>query len=192
MPNPMNENQSHQCGARTRQGGTCRKPPVPGATRCRLHGGASPRSLAAAERRLAQRDALGELDQLRQLGMVEYGDEQNPVEVLAEQLREAHVNVAALRVLVGELGDDLTTTDVQRRPHVKALVDLYGMERDRLARLAEVAVKLGLEERRVRLGELVSARLAQALDGAMGDAGLTDDQVQAIRLGIARRLRDVG
>jgi hypothetical protein len=31
------------CGAKSRAGGTCRKPPAPGRTRCRLHGGASPR-----------------------------------------------------------------------------------------------------------------------------------------------------
>jgi hypothetical protein len=30
------------CGAKTRGGGTCRKPPLAGRTRCRLHGGATP------------------------------------------------------------------------------------------------------------------------------------------------------
>ncbi len=30
------------CGAKTRGGGTCKKPPVPGKKRCRLHGGATP------------------------------------------------------------------------------------------------------------------------------------------------------
>jgi hypothetical protein len=29
------------CGARTRVGGTCRRAPAPGKSRCRLHGGAA-------------------------------------------------------------------------------------------------------------------------------------------------------
>lgn len=33
-----------KCGARTRSGGFCRRLPVSGRTRCKLHGGASPRS----------------------------------------------------------------------------------------------------------------------------------------------------
>lgn len=40
------------CGAKTRSGTTCRKPPLKGATRCRLHGGASPNSLEAARKRI--------------------------------------------------------------------------------------------------------------------------------------------
>lgn len=40
------------CGAKTSSGSPCRKPPMQGATRCRLHGGASPNSLDAARRRL--------------------------------------------------------------------------------------------------------------------------------------------
>lgn len=43
------------CGAKTRSGGTCKRYRVPFATRCRLHGGASPKSLQkAAERRVEQ------------------------------------------------------------------------------------------------------------------------------------------
>lgn len=40
------------CGAKTKSGRPCMKPPLMGATRCRLHGGASPNSLDAARRRL--------------------------------------------------------------------------------------------------------------------------------------------
>lgn len=43
---------NNTCGAKTRNGTPCRKPPLLGATRCRLHGGASPRSLEAARKRL--------------------------------------------------------------------------------------------------------------------------------------------
>ncbi|MFK5281667.1 HGGxSTG domain-containing protein, partial [Lacticaseibacillus paracasei] len=61
--NPLNTVQSglplerHQCGAKTRAGTPCNRWPPPGATRCRLHGGATPRSKAAAARRIAQAEA---------------------------------------------------------------------------------------------------------------------------------------
>ena len=45
------------CGAKTRDGDPCRNPPMSGATRCRMHGGATPRGRAAAERRLAEAEA---------------------------------------------------------------------------------------------------------------------------------------
>lgn len=35
------------CGAKTRAGGVCQRPPARGRTRCRLHGGATPRGLAS-------------------------------------------------------------------------------------------------------------------------------------------------
>jgi hypothetical protein len=43
----MNDSQSPQCGARTRAGTPCARHPVPGATRCKLHGGLSPRGIAS-------------------------------------------------------------------------------------------------------------------------------------------------
>jgi len=36
-----------ECGARTRNGGKCRRPPLAGRTRCRLHGGATPSGIAS-------------------------------------------------------------------------------------------------------------------------------------------------
>jgi hypothetical protein len=46
------------CGAKTRNGGKpCAQPVVPGATRCRFHGGAAPQVRRAAERRLAEEAA---------------------------------------------------------------------------------------------------------------------------------------
>lgn len=35
------------CGAKTRNGETCKNPPVTGRTRCRMHGGATPRGIAS-------------------------------------------------------------------------------------------------------------------------------------------------
>lgn len=42
------------CGAKTRAGGTCRRAPMDGTTRCRLHGGASPQAQRKAAENLAE------------------------------------------------------------------------------------------------------------------------------------------
>lgn len=47
----MSPNEPHRktCGAKNRKGGRCGSPPVPGRTRCRLHGGASLQGAAAGQ-----------------------------------------------------------------------------------------------------------------------------------------------
>jgi hypothetical protein len=42
------------CGAKNRQGNPCARRPIPGGTRCKLHGGGSPNAKAAARRRLLE------------------------------------------------------------------------------------------------------------------------------------------
>jgi hypothetical protein len=43
----MEASEAHtKCGARTRAGSPCERFPAPGRTRCKLHGGASPRGIA--------------------------------------------------------------------------------------------------------------------------------------------------
>lgn len=44
-----------RCGARTRDGGTCDNPPMKERTRCRMHGGATPRGLASPHHKHGRR-----------------------------------------------------------------------------------------------------------------------------------------
>ena len=55
------------CGARTRDGESCRRAPVPGGRRCNFHGGYSPQSLKLAQETLAAGalPALGELFEIK-------------------------------------------------------------------------------------------------------------------------------
>jgi len=56
---PSEDRRSHAtCGAKTRDGDPCRNPPMTGRLRCRMHGGSTPRSKQAAERRLAEAEAI--------------------------------------------------------------------------------------------------------------------------------------
>lgn len=52
-PNPMDGSEVEgRCGAETRDGTPCKKSPIPGGNRCRLHGGASPLAQQKAKERL--------------------------------------------------------------------------------------------------------------------------------------------
>lgn len=59
--NPINK---RYCGAKTRAGGSCRRAPLRGTTRCRLHGGSSPQAQRKAAETLAEWRAMraGHLD----------------------------------------------------------------------------------------------------------------------------------
>lgn len=61
--NPM---ERPRCTATNRQGKRCGKPPIPGGTVCRMHGGAAPQVKAAAMERLMalQHPAIDRLEQL--------------------------------------------------------------------------------------------------------------------------------
>jgi hypothetical protein len=74
-------------------------------------------------------------------------------------------------------------------PH--PLVRLYGVERDRAARVAREAVALGLDERRVRLDEATRDRIVRAFLAALADPalGLSPEQLEAAPRLAARLLR---
>ena len=63
------------CGKRTRAGGTCKKPAIPGGTVCRFHGGAAPQVKAKADDRLA--DLIDPNRALREAAAIAYGNLQD-------------------------------------------------------------------------------------------------------------------
>jgi hypothetical protein len=93
--------------------------------------------------------------------------------------------VSFLRERVAELPDVLTPDG----PH--PMVRLYGVERDRAARVAREAIALGLEERRVRLDEAVRGRIAGLFLGALAapELGLSAEQLEAAKHVAARMIR---
>jgi hypothetical protein len=80
------------CGARTRAGGTCQNPPMAGATRCRLHGGATPNAQAAAAERRAEQAAAREVARIAITPFVSIGlndgEDERAFEVVVEGTTE--------------------------------------------------------------------------------------------------------
>jgi hypothetical protein len=164
------------CGATTKQGGwACKLPPVPGGTRCRFHGGASPRAKAAAQRRLEHAKAQKAVDT--------YG---LPLDIAPEDALLAEVHRTAGHVAwLGQLVSELEQRGLKQyatgeggalweRPSV--WVELYQKERSHLVAVCKAAVSAGVEQRRVDLAERQGELVGELLRVAIEAARLTPEQ----------------
>lgn len=183
------------CGAKNRQGAPCGRLPMRGQTRCDMHGGKSPNTRAAAERRLAR----AELDDL-------ISTLAPPIEVEPHTAILAMIHAAAGRVAfwqrivddldAGELtwgttkvktgGHDTGRTE-EARPHI-AYTSLRE-ESDRLVKYADIALRAGVEAERVRIAREDGQQIARVLVGFLERVGL--DRDEAARAALAETLTEV-
>lgn len=76
------------------------------------------------------------------------------------------------------------------RPSGLALQEAYTAERDRIVRVAKACLDVGLEERRVRLAEMMGAYVNAAVLGVLERLGVESDTVPALVAGELRRLAE--
>jgi hypothetical protein len=185
---------SVQCHAVSKRSGKqCRRMAMAGTTVCAMHGGMAPQVKAAAARRLALGEAMGELHRMGVPIDVE------PADAMLDMVREAAGNVAFLRrriqdldqllggpegnaiiaVLAGAKGEDrleipagppaiagrVDPRNFRAERHV--LVAMYDDERERLVRWAKACRDAGVDERRVQLAEDQGRQLAAVLRGTL-------------------------
>jgi len=170
---------TEKCGAKTHGLGTlCALPPAKGATRCRFHGGATPQSKRAAEKRLAHAEA--------EKAVRTYGLPRDiaPEDALLEEVHRTSGHVAWLGQLVGNLEQKGLKQyaageggALWERPSV--WVELYQRERTHLTHVCKAAISAGLDERRVQLAERQGEMVAELLRVAIDAARLTPDQQTA-------------
>jgi hypothetical protein len=192
------------CGAKNRQGNPCSKDPEPDATRCRLHGGASPMAKSAAETRRQDREARGIL---ATLGEPVDGEIINPVDVLLRLISYKWAEVLWLRAKVQELPEkDLVwgvdSHDIGTGPDgpidretFKATPNVWWRllkEAEKDARdLAVAAARAGIEERQLRLSEQTAGQFLHALRLILDRLNLTDAQAQLVPVVVPEVLRAI-
>ena len=162
--------ESHaKCGAKTRSGGTCQNPPVNGATRCRMHGGALPQvKLKAARNTLSVRVA-GELKS-RDIEPVD-----DPVKELSRAVGETVAFRDICRDLLAEVTDGWTRTNpVAGNEETKAAVQLYAAAQRDATRDLSTMVKLGIQDRVAAISEMKAAAWIAAM-GRLVDLARTTD-----------------
>lgn len=167
---PEQRDQMALCGARKKNGDSCRAfagqgTNHPGVGTCKYHLGNTRTHEVNAVVQETQRRMV-------KLGMAV---EIEPHEALLQMLYLASGHVAWLREEVGTTAD-LGTFEA------KVLVQLYGEERDRVAKIAKAALDAGVAERQVAIVERYADALADLLRSVFDDPELNLSAVQRSRL----------
>lgn len=183
--NPSGGPSCHAHNSRTLK--PCKAYPVPGGDVCIRHGGRTQATGAAVTR--FRNEQVAE-HAANMLGLIDY--DITPTEALLQEVRESAANVAFLRARVQEMvgQEDLDDpqhpliwgqteekdTNATQFPgtdsayHTGAHVwfQMYQSERERMVRAAAMALRAGVEERRVRLAEagadVIVGRIRQILN----------------------------
>jgi hypothetical protein len=170
------------CGAKKKSGELCRAfagqgTDHPGVGKCKFHLGNSPTHQVSAVVQETQRRMI-------KLGMP---IEVHPHEALLSMLYLASGHVAWLRAEIGAT-DDLGTFEA------RVLVELYGTERDRVAKVAKAALDAGVNERQVALAERYGEQLADFITTVFADdeLGLTAGQREQLPAVLRRHLVTLG
>lgn len=181
------------------KGKPCRQPKMRGQDVCRNHGGNSPQALRKAEERVMQAEAAAFAATLRDPVA---GEDQDPAEIIYESIRVQYRVTAYFWARVIELQPDAYRWGMVREkvggddggityePRADAWYELWREARRERDRLCVEALKLGLEERRVRLAEQEADRLVTAIDALVRDLGFdpTDPKTAGV---VERHLRAV-
>ncbi|MFS0832010.1 hypothetical protein ABC337_15270 [Arthrobacter sp. 1P04PC] len=191
------------CGAKNKKGEPCGLGPVPGAGRCGRHGGKAPQVKAAAERRVAEAAARDTMTKaVRTLGLPIDVD---PGKALLDEIHMTAGHCAWLREKVQELEPEQLVWGKEKHEEgigPQGMVDvstekagpsvwyeLYLKEREHLAKVCALALRAGIEERRVKLAENQGLLVADAIRRILGALGLTPEQQQLVPVIVPRELR---
>lgn len=157
------------CGAaRKHTGAPCTRPAGwgtdhPGIGACKLHLGCTPTHVVSARTAMAAEAAI-------RFGLPR---DVEPQQALIEELHRTAGLVAFYESKAAEDPEALLeSTMFGKSPN--AWVKLHAAERKHFTDVAAVCVKLGLDERRVRLAEQQGTLLAQVIRGVLADLGVAD------------------
>jgi hypothetical protein len=181
------------CGAKTKAGTPCKKRAGHGTEhvgegRCRLHGGASPRAELAGQVTLARREAavmgvpldIEPHNAILECIRIAAGEVQYASERIAE-LDQAEavgpiVTTLTRPLSYGKEGESKTETAKEIKHEAPALhiwITTRRQAMDRLVQYSAVALKAGVEQRRVELAEQQGQLLAQVIRGILEDLGVS-------------------
>lgn len=191
------------CGAKKRgKNEACASSPVPGGTRCGRHGGNSPKAKAAAEQRTAEHEAreiLGRIDPT--------APKQNPVEMLMTLIYGKSAEIGWLRQKVKSMTEEELTYGLTERqegvgPQGPVDVSTYKTEQNiwwkllreaenQLAQWTNMALRAGVDERRIRLAENQANAVVGVIRNVLDGLELSPKQRGAAHEIVAKSLREL-
>lgn len=170
-----------------RAGEPCSRPAKDGAVVCTSHGARAPQVRAAAERRVAERKAR---EAVAALGQIVPGSV-DPLDVLDQALSEVVALKDRLGQMVARLADESVRYEGRAGEQLRGELAAYQSALRDTTKCAETIVKLGLDERRVRLSEIQVAMMATGIRNILGDLDLTPSQQQLAAVAVPKRLREL-
>lgn len=168
---PQQRDRHALCGAKKKNGALCRKfagegTEHPGVGRCKYHLGNTKEHQKHAVKVTAQREAAKAqqtlLEQAVNFGLIL---DVEPVEALLMTLRMSYGHLAWLRY-------EITLLDDKASFDARVLLRMFDDERERVARIAKMALDAGVQERQVQLAERYGEMLADLLKTIFGDPDL--------------------
>lgn len=197
--------EKRQCTAKAKgTGERCKRAPIRGGTVCKLHGGGSRRAREAAGRRLAEAE-LGA--RVGTLGIREKYPDVDPGQALLSEIQISHAHVQWLRAKVAEIepneliwGTTKTEEGVGPQGPVDMTVQeagfhtwyqLYTKEREHFAKLTTMALKAGIEARKIQLAERTGEMVAGAIQRILDGLQLTPDQSKIVPTLVPTVLREL-
>lgn len=159
------------CGAKRRQGGTCRMSAGhgtdhPGIGRCRFHGGNLPTHKANGAKQAAV--LMGAPKDI------------NPIDALmwCIRLTAGEVEFCTEQMELLEKDEWIEHTIIGKQLHMWAKERQNAV--DRLAKFSSQAISLGIAERAVRVAEMYGQSIAKLVRGILDDLELTPDQQKRV------------
>lgn len=176
--------------ARSKNMAACRKAPLPGTTVCDKHGGLSPVVRAAGEARVLE-GKIRERAQ-RELARIDVTPVEDPLEELSLLAGQAVAFKDAMAGKVNELTEIRYASGPMDTEQLRSEIVVWEHALDRCAAFLISMVKLGLDERRVRVEEARTELIADALREALALLGLSESQQDAAKAHVVRKLRAIG
>lgn len=180
-----------QCSARAKATGErCRRAAIRGGAVCPVHGGRAPQVVAAARRRREAAEVEEEVRGL--LAFTSFEGVRDPLEGLARLADESLAFKEALAARVNDLAGQIRyKASGAGTEQLRAEVLLYERAMDRTARMYDLLVKSGFEERRTRLSELQATQLVDVLQRIFNRLDLTPEQRALIPTVVPQELRSL-
>lgn len=142
------------CGAKNRQGEPCQRPPLAGKTRCKLHGGATPKGLKNAVKHGIYRKTLSDEEQAMWLD-IQVGSVDDEIRMMKIMMNRAIETNAAIRAAPNDVknmagfelseinrttkGGKQDTSLTSKRPDTVAMIDRFA---GRIASLEKTRAEL--------------------------------------------------
>ena len=174
--------QTHpNCTAHNRQGQPCGRQPVAYQSVCDMHGGASPRALRAAAKREASALIAQAYDADPQAVLAAQGLEpiSDPLDALGRVAAASEHLLDALGARVNAL-PDIINVDAKGTEEISAIFRAYERAMDRHARLADLLVRAGFDERKIKLEEGTAVAFTSVMRAVLDRLDLTPAQREIV------------